>query len=148
MRKRQNVAALALGLLTLLASGCHQSASTTSTEPSGLRTFTWAHDVLCSLAAATRPVTGVLRGQPGAKEPVWIEDPAGRHLSVIWPEGFSVVFAPSAELRDDTGAMIARDGDALTLTQTNIDMAAGSFEDPYIASGLSVGTGCYPFVKR
>jgi len=27
-------------------------------------------------------------------------------------------------------------------------MAAGSFEDPYIASGLSVGTGCYPFVKQ
>jgi hypothetical protein len=144
MRNHRKVAALSLGLVTLLTIGCQ---GPTSSQPGGLRTFHWAHDVLCSAAAAARPVTGVLRGQQGTKELIWIEDPSGHHLSVLWPDGFSVGFAPTAELRDDTGALIARDGDVLTLTQTNLDMAAGTFDDPYLASGLSVGAGCYPFVK-
>lgn len=147
MRRRRACAAFTLGLAVLATNACGPSGSTTGPGTDGLRTFTWALDVLCNAAAATRPVAGVLRGQLGATEPIWIEDAAGRHLSVIWPAGFSLAFTPKAELRDDTGALIARDGDAIALTQTNLDRAAGTYDDPYIASGMSVGTGCYPFVE-
>jgi hypothetical protein len=41
---------------------------------------------------------------------------------------------------------MARDGDQVTFSQVNVEQAAGTFEDPYIASG-SLGTGCYPFIS-
>ncbi len=78
---------------------------------------------------------------------MWIEGPAGEHFSVIWPEGFTVDFEPTAVLRDEKGMVVARDGDRIALAQTNLDEAAGTFDDPYIAHGLSVGTGCYPYVR-
>jgi hypothetical protein len=118
--------------------------------PDGLRTFTWKFDsmpkILCTLEASVPPVAGVLGGQQSARDPVWIEGPAGQHYSVIWPAGFTIAFTPDVELRDDTGALIARAGDSIKLGQTNLHEAAGTFVDPYIAHGLSVGKGCYPYL--
>lgn len=152
MRNRRIVAVLALGLAAPLVSGCQSSASTdpVSTITKGsdrLRTFTWSDDVLCELSKAARPVSGVLRGQRGANEPVWLEGPGAQHLSVVWPAGFTIAFSPIVELRDEKGNLVARDGAVITLAQTNLDEAAGLFDDPYVAHGLPVGTGCYPFVK-
>jgi hypothetical protein len=148
MRNGKMGAVLALGLAALLVAGCQSTRSTGSTGSGGLRTFTWPTNVLCDASAAARPVSGVLRGEQGEREPVWIEGPRGQHISVVWPAGFTVAFTPAAELRNETGALIARDGDPITLGQTNLDEATGSFADPYVAHGLSVGKGCYPFITR
>ena len=129
--------------------GWTQAKSSVSTAPGGLRTFTWKSDsmprILCNASAAARPVSGVLGGQKDARDPVWIEAPAGQHYSVIWPAGFTIAFTPAVELRNDTGVLIARAGDPIELGQTNLNEATGTFEDPYIAHGLSLGTGCYPY---
>lgn len=147
MTDARSVALLILALATLLAGGCRSTApvSTITTQPDGLRTFSWPDEVLCTLGKAVQPVTGVLRGQQGAQDPVWLESPDGQHLSVIWPAGFSVAFAPAAALRDEKGHVLAREGDTVTFGQVNLETAAGTFEDPYVASG-SVGDGCYPYV--
>jgi hypothetical protein len=42
---------------------------------------------------------------------------------------------------------VERDGDVVTLGQTNVDEAAGTFEDPYFAKGLWLSGRCYAFVK-
>ena len=86
-------------------------------------------------------------GAPGdAREPIWLEAADGVPLSVAWPDGFTVSFSPTAELRDDHGAVVARDGDQITLTQTNLDEAAGTQGDPYVAKELWLDGRCYPFV--
>jgi hypothetical protein len=78
--------------------------------------------------------------------PRW-SPPIHRRLhSIAWPDGFTVSFSPTAELRDDHGAVVARDGDQITLTQTNLDEAAGTQGDPYVAKGLWLDGRCYPFV--
>ena len=147
MRAGRSATRIVLVVATLLASGCRSTApvSTITTQPDGLRTFSWTGEVLCTLGKAVRPVTGVLRGQRGAEDPVWLERPDGRRLSVIWPAGFSVAFSPAAELRDDNGNVLGREGQTVTFAQVNLETAAGTFEDPYVASG-SVGDGCYPYV--
>jgi hypothetical protein len=119
--------------------------STITTQQDGLRTFTWSNDVLCHAAMAIRPVSGILRGQQGAPEPVWLARATG-HLSVVWPSGFSVSFSPTAELRDGNGTVLAREGDTVTFDQVDLEDAAGTVDDPYIASG-SIGAGCYPFIR-
>jgi hypothetical protein len=63
------------------------------------------------------------------------------------PAGFTVSFSPAAELHDEHGAVVARDGDQITLGQTNLDEAAGTFEDPYFAKGLRLSGRCYAFVE-
>lgn len=152
MRSGNLQSAIALVLAAMFIVSCQPMTSTASTGPDGLRTFTWKFAVsshfLCAAFAAARPVTGVLGGLQGAREPVGITGPAGQHYSVIWPEGFTVDFAPGVELRNETGELIARDGDQIKLGQTNLDEANGSFEDPYVAHGLSVGHGCYPYVTQ
>lgn len=139
--------ALALMASAFLIAGCGSGTSTINTASDGLRTFTWPHDVLCPAFAVIPPVEGVLRGQEGAREPVWLETPDGRRLSIVWPAGFTVVFDPTAELRDNTGTVVAREGDTVKLGQTNPSEATGTYDDPYVAHGLSIGSGCYPYVK-
>jgi hypothetical protein len=146
-RRRIGSALIILLVCTLGACRAAFTVSTVSTSADGLRTFTWPQDALCPAFASARPVSGVLRGEAGAREPVWIEGPDGQRWSVVWPAGFSVTFEPAAELRDEHGKVVARDGDPITLAQTNVDEATGAYDNPYIAHGLSVGAGCYPFVK-
>ncbi len=133
-----------LVLVAALLHGCSVSPGGVTTGPDGLRVFGWhGPPVLCTAAAAVNPVTGMLRGGQGEPEPVWLEDAAGRRLSVVWPAGFSVRFEPDAVLYDERGMAVVRDGGTVRLGQVNLETAAGTYEDPYIAKGL-VFDGCYP----
>lgn len=148
---RRTLTAVAVGITAAVAlAGCGWRSTLTSTD--GLLTFSWRSDVICNASAAARPVVGTLRGQQvgqfaDAREPIWLEAADGVHLSVAWPDGFTVSFSPTAELRDDHGAVVARDGDQITLTQTNLDEAAGTQGDPYVAKELWLDGRCYPFVN-
>jgi hypothetical protein len=148
---RRTLTAVAVGITAAVAlAGCGLKSTFTSTD--GVLTFSWRSDVICNASAAARPVVGTLRGQQvgqfaDAREPIWLEAADGVHLSVAWPDGFTVSFSPTAELRDDHGAVVARDGDQITLTQTNLDEAAGTQGDPYVAKGLWLDGRCYPFVN-
>jgi hypothetical protein len=153
------VRALVFGALAaVVAAGCgilpdpsEPNHSVVIRGPDGLRTFTVIREVdgtpvLCTLGGAIPPVEGVLRGDQGDPvEPVWLERADGRRLSIIWPEGFTVRFEPLAVLRDEGGRIVARDGSSVELPQVPTTIAAGTFEDPYIASGL-VFDGCYTFL--
>jgi hypothetical protein len=129
---------------------CGPARSTVTTGSHGLRTFSVARPIggkpmLCTASAAVHPVIGTLMGRPGAREPVWISDSGGRPLSVVWPEGFVVGFEPDGVLYDDRGARVAEVGDRIELQQVAREGHAGTYEDPYVASGL-VFDGCYHFV--
>lgn len=124
--------------------------STIRRDPSGIRVFTVIREVggienACPAFGLVHPLTGVLRGDPAFDDRIWIEDAAGRHLSVVWPAGFSVTFDPDAILRSDTGAVVGRAGEGITLEQVDPKQASGTPEDPYIAAGILFGA-CYPFV--
>ncbi len=60
----------------------------------------------------------------------------------VWPDGFTLLFDPQPVLRDERG-LVAREGEIVRLTQVD-PSSAGTFEDPYVASGL-LFDGCYPF---
>ncbi len=85
-------------------------------------------------------------GQAGAREPVWLQAGDGRHLSVVLPDGFSVRFEPDNALYTEKGKLVGRAGDRIVLGQTRPSDAAGTFDDPYFASGLIFGD-CYPVLK-
>jgi hypothetical protein len=127
-------------LLAITLTACTPT-GTISTQPDGLRTFTWYQDVLCNLSRTIPGVAGVLRGEQGAREPVWLEGPTGQHWSVVWPAGFTVAFVPDAELRNENGVRVVGDGGAVTLHQ--VHRGTGTYDDPFIASGGS-SLGCYP----
>lgn len=125
--------------------------SAISTRPDGLRTFNtvFVRDgiaVVCGLARAVPPLAGTLEGDDADPlEPVWLVLPDGRRVSVVWSEGFGVVFAPDVVLRDPLGRIVARDGDQVELPQVSLDSATGTFEDPYIAA-CSVFGETYPYM--
>ena len=121
------------------------------TGPDGMRTFSPVLEVggspmLCAAFGLVDPVKGRLTGQMGAREPVWLETDDGRTLSVVWPAGFTARFEPGAALYRDSEARIAGEGEIVELSQTTWDSAMGTFDDPYMASGL-VFNGCFPFVE-
>jgi hypothetical protein len=154
MRRRRGLRrwATAVLLVALLVAAC-VAHSVISTGPDGFRTFAVVRSnpdgpsVACAAFARTNPVTGVLEGQAGAREPVWLRADDGRHLSVVWPEGFTLRFAPDAAIYTDRGTLVGRPGDRIVLGQTGYGDAAGTFDDPYFASGLIFG-GCYPIQMR
>lgn len=149
------VRALAILAAVAIVAGCSMfqppTRSTISTDPDGLRTFTWASErdggpVLCTAAAALHPVSGIFRGDPNdPQEPVWLEGQAETRLSIVWPAGFTVTFEPEAVMRDEKAAIVARAGDRVELGQVDAFAKAGTFGDPYIASGL-VFNGCYVYM--
>lgn len=121
------------------------------TAADGLRTFRVTREidgnpVSCGLPAVTPHVTGALAGDQSQAEPVWLVDAAGERLSVVWPESYRAAFTPSLELIDETGAVVARDGDLVELTQVAPVSAAGTYADPYIASCWLFGN-VYPLVR-
>ena len=122
------------------------------TGADGLRTFTIVRSiegtsVLCTLSAAIPALQGRFRGDPTNRvEPAWLEGPGGRRLSVVWPQGFRLMFEPPAVLRNEKGGVVAREGVVVELPQVHPDDAAGTFDDPYIAAGLMFGE-CYPFIR-
>ena len=127
--------------------------SVISTGPDGFRTFAVVRSnpdgaaVACPAFARTNPVAGILEGQAGAREPDWLRADDGRHLSVVWPAGFTLRFEPDAVIYTDRGTLVGRAGDRIVLGQTGYGDAAGTFDDPYFASGLIFG-GCYPVLQR
>jgi len=92
------------------------------------------------------PVKGTLHGDAAAREPVWLETADGRHLSVVWPQGFRVRFEPTAVLYDEKEQWLASAGRLIELGQVRWDSAAGTFDDPYYAAGI-LFAGCYPRAK-
>jgi hypothetical protein len=122
------------------------------TGPDGLRTFTVVHELdgvpmACPAFGLVDPLVGTLAGDPnGPGEPVWLEGVDHQRLSVIWPEGFTVRFEPMAVLYDEAGNVVSRAGQSTELDQVRADAHAGTFEDPFVASGI-LFNGCYSFVK-
>ena len=108
-----------------------------------MRTFRIDPTVGCPSFRMLPSVEGTLRGDGFAQEPVWLEATDGRHLSVVWPQGFTVQFEPGAVLYNEKHEPFASAGEHVAFTQVAWDSAAGTFEDPYYAAGLLVG-GCYP----
>jgi hypothetical protein len=141
----------AFWLVALLVAAC-TAHSVISTGPDGFRTFAVVRNsdgssVACAAFARTNPVAGILDGQAGAREPVWLRADDGRHLSVVWPAGFTLLFSPDAAIYTDRGTLVGRAGDRIVLGQTGYGDAAGTFDDPYFASGLVFGD-CYPVLMR
>jgi hypothetical protein len=112
----------------------------------------------CDSLGVDEPVYGRLDGSIDAPEdPVWLVADDGTRLSIIWPTGFVAEFDPDVSLRTDAGELVARQGDAVMFQVSRHD-AAGTFDDPYYASGLLVAgefptgdwptepafAGCYP----
>jgi hypothetical protein len=123
--------------------------SVISTGADGLRTFSVirevnGYSVACAAYGLADPLVGTFEGRAGAREPVWIRAADGRHLSVVWPEGFRVRFEPTAVLYNEQGTAVAKAGGRIVLGQIRPEDHAGTFEDPYIASGILFGR-CYPF---
>jgi hypothetical protein len=87
------------------------------------------------------------QGEAGAREPVWLRADDGGHLSLVWPEDFTLRFAPDAAIYTDRGTLVGRAGDRIVLGQMRPGDAAGTFDDPYFASGLVFGD-CYPVQQR
>jgi hypothetical protein len=142
-------------LVLVTAAACtsvgEQPHSVITTDRDGLRTFSViteldGNPVVCPAFGLVDPVTGNLQGDPaGRSDTVWLVGPDGRHLSVVWPGGFAVRFEPTVALIDDHGKIVASAGDKVTLGQVRPDSHAGTFEDPYVASGALFG-GCYPYI--
>ena len=153
MRMRRGLArwATTTWLVALLVAACavHR---VISTGPDGFRTFAVIRNadgssVACAAFGLTNPVAGILEGQAGAREPVWLQADDGRHLSVVWPAGFTVRFEPDAAIYTERGTLVGRAGDRIVLGQTRPSDAAGTFDEPYFASGLVFGD-CYPVLLR
>ena len=64
----------------------------------------------------------------------------------MWPEGFRVTFEPDADLLGPKDAVAAREGHDVQLDQTRRNEATGTWDDPYIADGLTLG-GCYSYAR-
>jgi hypothetical protein len=65
---------------------------------------------------------------------------------VIWPEGFTVRFEPGATLVSDKGIAVAYTGDLVELPQVSYGDAAGTYDNPYFASGIFFGD-CDTFIR-
>lgn len=113
------------------------------------RTFAWADEIDgvptgCDTIGVTDPVYGTLDGDasvPGG-DAVWLVSPDGQRTSIVWPEGFEARFEPEPSLHDETGRLVAARGHTVML-QVERSVAAGTFEDPYYASGILLAGPTY-----
>ena len=157
MRSRNSLAVIRLVTVTLVlvVASCADprvSHSVIETQPDGLRTFTVLRTLngvvnACAAMLLPDPLSGTLRGDAAARgEKLWLERDQGVKASVVWPEGFSLRFEPDAVLYDDRGSPVGREGAVVTLDHVRPTDHGGTFDDPYIASGLLFGE-CYPYVE-
>lgn len=128
--------------LVLVVTGCGLVSPGFSVGAGGIRTFPLRDGVMCEAYGLVDPVGGRLVPGTDPREPAVLETPDGRTVSVVWPEGFSLEPGPPMVLRDDRGREVAREGQGVVLAQTRADDAAGTWDDPYLASGL-IFQGCY-----
>lgn len=142
---------VAVVAVVALAGGCADPrlrAGVIETQPDGLRTFTLPGDenTLCVAFGLVDPLSGTLRADAsGRPEKLWLERD-GQRLSVVWPEGFTLRFEPDAVLYDEAGSAVAQEDSAVTLDQVRPTDASGTYDDPYIASGILLGS-CYPYAR-
>jgi hypothetical protein len=135
-------------VMAYVVAGCHFRFSY-APDTGGIRTFQLQREFngqvgLCTLGLAVRPVEGTFHGDPTAsRDKAWLIDASGQRIFVAWPEGFSLRFAPGAELIDDQARVVAREGDLITFKQVNREDHTGSIDDPYFAAGALFST-CYP----
>ncbi|MFN8517863.1 MAG: hypothetical protein U0667_00420 [Chloroflexota bacterium] len=115
------------------------------TGSGGIRTFAWMHgeNIMCNAYAVVDPVEGALATGDDPRDPVVLRRSDGTAVSVVWPEVFAASVETPLVLRDESGAEVARGGQIVTLGQTRVGSAAGTFDHPYVAAGL-VFRGCYP----
>lgn len=99
------------------------------------RTFQLAATDSCDAMGVEDPVIGVMRGDDGDPELVWLEAPSGKRLTIVWPAGFAVAFRPRPVLVQADGHRVANEGDTIFL-QVSRATAAGSHADPYLAAGI------------
>lgn len=114
----------------------------------------------CDSLGVDDPVYGRLDGSAAEPEdPVWLVAVDGTRMSIVWPTGFVAEFDPGLSLRTDGGELVGRQGTAV-MFQVGRAEAAGTFDDPYYASGYLVAgefppddwpaepafAGCYPFL--
>lgn len=136
--------------VALAVGACAAPRSSIATQADGLRTFNAITEmngkhVPCAAFGLADPVTGTLQAdQSNMTESVWLQASDGQHLSVVWPQGFTVRFEPAAVLYDERGEVVGRQGERIVLSQVRWTEHAGTYADPYIASGL-LFNGCYPF---
>ncbi len=90
---------------------------------------------ICPAFAVVDPVTGTLAGDRSDPERIWLVGSSER-ISVIWPAGFTLVFAPEATLYDERGGLFAQAGDTVSLDQVHLRSHVGTLADPYLAAGL------------
>src|SRR5450759_1570513 len=131
MRTRRGLRrwAAAIWVVALLVAACAVH-SVISAGPDGLRTFAVIRNpdgssVPCAAFGLTNPVAGILQGQAGGREPAWLQAQDGRHLSVVWPAGFTVRFEPDAAIYTERGTLVGRAGDRIVLGQTHPRGASG-----------------------
>lgn len=153
IRRAGTTAGTALVVLAVAACGLPAQPSphsTISAGPDRLRTFSVIHavngiPVACGLPNVEPRVVGTLEGDASAREPIWLRSADARRLSVVWPQGFTVKFEPAAVLYNDHGVAVAGAGQSVELSQVRLGTHAGTFDDPYIASGVVFGE-CYVFL--
>ena len=116
MRTRRGLArkAAVIWLVALLVAACAVHV-VIRTGPHGLRTFAVIRNpdgssAPCAAFGLTNPVAGIIEGQAGAREPVWLRAEDGRHFSVVWPVGFTVRFEPDAAIYTEKGTLVGRAG--------------------------------------
>lgn len=142
-------AALAVAFLVAGCGGPGLTPTPSPTLPPGLspepiRTFPLGSPgspsgQVCPAFAVADPVTGTLTGDRSDPERVWLVGRSGR-ISIIWPAGFTLVFAPGATLYDERGGLFAQAGDTIGLDQIHAGSHAGTPADPYLAAGLISAT--------
>jgi hypothetical protein len=143
---------LAVLVVAFLLAGCAGPAAVPTPSPTlppgwspePLRTFPLGSPgspsgQICPAYAVVDPVAGTLAGSRSDPERVWLIGPSGR-ISVIWPAGFTLVFAPEATLYDERGGLFAHAGDTISLGQVHIGSHAGTPADPYLVAGLISAT--------
>jgi len=147
---RRGTLCAALVAMTISVLGCASSDPRSSiSSADGLRTYSVVREIdgipaMCGLPNEPSPVRGILMGDPDdPREAVWLLD-GDRRRSIFWPEGFTVRFESDAVLYDEQGRAVARAGDVVELPQVATDSAAGTFDDPYIASCQVFG-GAYVY---
>lgn len=82
------------------------------------------------LACMEALASGVLAGDPMDPWRVWVVAGDASRFDVVWPTGFGVRFTPGAEVVAGTGAVVAREGDAITL--------GGGFGQAHVFSACEV----------
>jgi len=105
--RAKDVTAVAASALALLIAGCGGAAPGPT-----LRTL----DTSGTGCAGTGLVDATLHGSATDARVAWIEIAGFGEQLAVFPKGFTARFTPSLEVLDQSGAVVLREGDAITGT--------------------------------